>query len=74
MSNSPPKQRVRALFFDLDGTLVDSFADLTTAVNLTRQSYGLALLPLAQVKRHVGDGIHGPVTTSWEMYDQVLDS
>lgn len=44
------------LLFDLDGTLVDSVADLTTAVNLMRGERELPPLPLATVREFVGDG------------------
>jgi phosphoglycolate phosphatase len=54
MTGRPP--RPAALIFDLDGTLVDSFADITTALNLTRARYGLPPLPRPEVTRHVGSG------------------
>lgn len=56
MSNVPRRFRLRAIAFDLDGTLVDSFADLATAVNTTRAAYGQPPLSLAEVKSHVGNG------------------
>jgi phosphoglycolate phosphatase len=46
----------RAVVFDLDGTLIDSRRDLTTAVNRVRTSYGLAPLPLDRVMAMVGEG------------------
>lgn len=46
----------QCLIFDLDGTLVDSFADIANALNGTRGRYGLPPLALAEVKRHVGSG------------------
>lgn len=46
----------KCLIFDLDGTLVDSFADIATALNLTRAHFGLPALPQAEVTRHVGSG------------------
>ena len=49
--------QTKGLIFDLDGTLVDSFADIAAALNATRQRVGLEPLPLAQVKAAVG---HGP--------------
>lgn len=42
--------------FDLDGTLVDSLQDLTTAINGLRGELDLAPLSLATVKSYVGDG------------------
>jgi len=48
--------RYTHLLFDLDGTLVDSLADLTTSVNLLRAERGLATLPAAQVAEATGDG------------------
>ena len=50
-----PQQLV---IFDLDGTLIDSRADLTTAVNLMRRGYGLGPLSLATVTAFVGNGVH----------------
>jgi len=46
-----------AILFDLDGTLVDSRADLATAVNLVRADFGLAALPVAQITCYVGNGV-----------------
>lgn len=43
--------------FDLDGTLIDSRADLTTAVNLVRNHHGLPPLPVNVVAGYVGEGI-----------------
>ncbi len=45
-----------ALVFDLDGTLIDSRRDITTAVNRTRAGYGLPPLALEQVVTMVGEG------------------
>jgi phosphoglycolate phosphatase len=44
-------------YFDLDGTLIDSRADLAKAVNLTRADYGLPPLPVDVVAGYVGEGI-----------------
>lgn len=48
--------RPAALVFDLDGTLIDSRRDIATAVNRTRDGYGLAPLTLDQVVGMVGEG------------------
>jgi phosphoglycolate phosphatase len=42
--------------FDLDGTLVDSVADLATAVNLLRAELSLPPLDIPTVRGYVGDG------------------
>jgi phosphoglycolate phosphatase len=47
----------RAVLFDLDGTLVDSRADLALGVNLTRADLGLPPLEAHQVMGFVGDGV-----------------
>ncbi len=47
---------MNAVFFDMDGTLIDSRADLAAAVNATRKELGLAELPLEDVVACVGNG------------------
>jgi 2-phosphoglycolate phosphatase len=49
--------RYRAVLFDLDGTLVDSYAALSEAVNFARREHGLPELSAARIKDFVGDGI-----------------
>ncbi len=44
------------MIFDLDGTLIDSRADLTTGVNLMRKHYGLEPLTIETVTTYVGNG------------------
>jgi phosphoglycolate phosphatase len=46
-----------ALVFDLDGTLVDSVPDLHRGVNHMLASYEAPALPIATVRRMVGDGV-----------------
>ena len=50
----PPK---KAIIFDMDGTLVDTFDDMAKAINLARETYDLPPLPVPDVKCHVGDGV-----------------
>lgn len=47
---------MNALFFDLDGTLFDTRADLAAAVNATRAALNLAPLALEEAIAHVGCG------------------
>jgi 2-phosphoglycolate phosphatase len=50
------QHRMRAVIFDFDGTLADSYAAIAASVNHVRQHHGLAALGVAEVKRHVGRG------------------
>ena len=47
---------MNAVFFDVDGTLFDTRADLAATVNHTRRDLGLAELPSEAVIAHVGQG------------------
>lgn len=56
---APPRvsmPQFRHLIFDLDGTLVDSKADLATATNAMLAALGLPQLSLAQVAGFIGRG------------------
>lgn len=48
---------VKALIFDLDGTLIDSKLDLVHAVNATRRQMSLPPLDDDLVSSYVGDGV-----------------
>lgn len=50
-------QKIQALLFDLDGTLVESREDIAAASNILRTSQGLAPLPLDIIGSYIGDGI-----------------
>jgi len=49
--------RYRAVLFDLDGTLVDSYAALADAVNFARRQHGLVDLTTENIREFVGDGL-----------------
>src|ERR1700682_6097560 len=49
--------RYRAVLFDLDGTLVDSYAALADAVNFARGKYGLGSLTTETIREFVGEGL-----------------
>lgn len=55
---------IRAVAFDLDGTLVDSRRDLAAAVNGVRAELGLAPFPLAEVVARIGHGARDLVRKS----------
>ncbi len=54
----------RLLIFDLDGTLIDSRADLAAGINHMRGHYGLEPLPLETVSGYIGNGVRKLVTRS----------
>ena len=61
--------RYRAVLFDLDGTLVDSYAALTEAVNHARRADGLHDLSAARIRTFVGDGVEKLMERAFERTD-----
>ena len=53
-----PAKHVDLLIFDLDGTLADTRADLTDAVNNALQRLKIPALSMEHVCQYVGDGVH----------------
>jgi 2-phosphoglycolate phosphatase len=47
---------IRAVMFDFDGTLADSYPAISASVNHVRAQHGLAPLPIDDVRRFVGRG------------------
>lgn len=64
---------MQAVFFDLDGTLIDSRADLATAVNLARLDAGLSALPQEQIVSYVGEGLRRLVERAIPEQPECLD-
>lgn len=58
---------VRAVLFDLDGTLIDSAPDLAGAANDLRQSRGLTVLPMGALRPWVGTGARGMVKAAFDV-------
>lgn len=54
-----PWSHLRAVLFDLDGTLIDSAGDLARAANAMRSARGLEPLPLVQYRPLGGSGARG---------------
>lgn len=48
---------IKAVVFDLDGTLLDTLEDLMDAVNYALDALGYPLRTLAEIRRFVGSGI-----------------
>jgi phosphoglycolate phosphatase len=50
-------QTIKAILFDLDGTLIDSVTDLANSVNFTLAKLSLPLHTTEEIRSFVGDGI-----------------
>jgi phosphoglycolate phosphatase len=55
----PNAGQIRAVLFDLDGTLADTAPDLAHALNFLREQRSLPPLPLAQLRAHASSGARG---------------
>lgn len=55
--NATPFPHVRAVAFDLDGTLINSLPDLADSANHVRARFGLPPLPESQIETYIGDGV-----------------
>lgn len=69
--------RYRAVLFDLDGTLVDSYTALAEAVNHARRTHGLHELSSARIKEFVGEGVERLLQRAFERTDiprSIVDS
>jgi phosphoglycolate phosphatase len=64
---------VRAVLFDLDGTLADTAADLGYAVNVQRVTRGLEPLPIATLRPHVSQGARGMLRTAFGLLPEHPD-
>jgi 2-phosphoglycolate phosphatase len=58
---------IRAVLFDLDGTLIDSAPDLGAAVDRMRVARGLASLPLDRYRPMAGAGARGMLGIAFDM-------
>ena len=52
-----PGRALRAVLFDLDGTLLDTVADIARALNCALSEQGLPQLPPAEVRTFIGRGV-----------------
>ncbi len=65
--NSVRFHSIRAVLFDLDGTLVDSAPDLGSAADRMRLARGLPSLPLESYRPHAGSGARGMLGVAFDV-------
>jgi phosphoglycolate phosphatase len=73
MSFRTPYGAVRAVLFDLDGTLIDSAPDLGAAADKMRTDRGLPSLPDAQYRPMAGAGARGMLAVAFGLDPESAD-
>lgn len=66
-------QGVRAVLFDLDGTLIDSAPDLGASADGMRVRRGMPSLPLDQYRAHAGSGARGMLRVAFGITPEHAD-
>ena len=56
-----PENGIGAVIFDLDGTLLDTLADIAYSINSTLERHGLPVHPVDSFRRMVGSGFRNTV-------------
>jgi phosphoglycolate phosphatase len=65
-------EKMGALLFDLDGTLIDSKKDLTNAVNAALSAIGKPWLPVEEIQKNIGLGMDNLIRKTAKTKDQAL--
>lgn len=60
-------QHIRAVLFDLDGTLIDSAPDLGAAADKMRTDRGMSSLPYELYRPHAGAGARGMLKVAFDI-------
>ncbi len=69
--------QIKAIIFDLDGTLIDSVTDLSNSVNYTLKKISLPGHTTEEIKSYVGDGVQKLIKrslgqTHWDKFDDAF--
>lgn len=66
-------KKIKAILFDLDGTLLDTAPDLAHALNLLLSKNGRATLPLEKIRPVASDGVKGLLALGFNISDTSPD-
>ena len=70
---------IRAVIFDMDGTILNTLEDLTDSINAALNKFGMPLRGIDEVRSFVGNGIHKtieravPEGTEEKVIEEVYD-
>ena len=56
------REKIQAVVFDLDGTLLNTLDDLTDSVNWALEKYGFPVRSLAEIRSFVGNGLRNLIS------------
>ena len=64
---------IKAVIFDLDGTLLDTLEDLTDSLNVALNQYGYPTKSMSQVRTYIGNGMERLVFLALNQPDDYKD-
>lgn len=67
---NPDFSHINAVFFDLDGTLIDTAPDFIAAVNNLRVEHRLSPLPAEAIRPYVSEGAGGLIKACFDISDE----
>ncbi len=72
------RQQKAGIFFDLDGTLINTLPDISGNLNQTRKHFGLKLLDSKEIQGNIGKGIEHLIRSCFqdvaiEKHPEILD-
>ena len=70
---NPSKTSISAVFFDLDGTLLDTAPDMVNALNYVLQYEDKAILPYEQVRNTVSHGSAALINLGFGTQQDIID-
>lgn len=64
---------MKAVIFDLDGTLLNTLEDIRCAINYARRAYGGAEVSSSDTRRYIGNGLYKALKGSFAEHGPAID-